>query len=504
MLLNLFEMKFDKRFLVGFIGLLVMGVSPILLAQKPNKPNILYILVDQWRAQSSGYAGNKDVQTPNLDQLASQSMNLTHAVSGMPVCSPHRASFLTGQYPLTHGVFMNDVLLDSNRMTIGKVYKSAGYQTAYWGKWHVDGHGRSSYIPVTRQQGFDDWKALECTHDYNHSAYYEGNSPVKKVWETYDAIAQTQDVCQYLSQQSKKDKPFFLVLSIGSPHDPYQTAPEKYQQMYAGKTFQLRENVPAALAEKVQQDLRGYYAHMSAIDDCIGMLRKTLSEQGLDKNTLIVFTADHGDLLGSHGAWNKQQAYDESIRVPFLIHYPKALGTTGKKSKALLNSPDIMPTLLGFSGIKAPKSVEGKDFSKILMGQQKNSVPHTLISCVQPFGQWTRAKGGKEYRGLMTEQYTYVRDLKGPWLLFDREKDPFQMHNLIGQASTAAIQSKLDRDLLNELKIRKDEFLPGLDYVKKWNYVIDATETVPYVKINYQGLPIQDTSSGYPTQKPKP
>ncbi|MEN9363122.1 MAG: Cerebroside-sulfatase, partial [Bacteroidota bacterium] len=220
-------MIFCKRFLAGLIWLLAMGFSPILLAQKSNKPNILYILVDQWRAQSAGYAGNKDVHTPALDRLASQSMNLTHAVSGMPVCSPHRASFLTGQYPLTHGVFMNDVLLDSNRMTLGKVYKSAGYQTAYWGKWHVDGHGRSSYIPVTRQQGFDDWKALECTHDYNHSAYYEGNSPVKKVWESYDAIAQTQDVCRYLTRQSKSNKPFFLVLSIGSPHDPYQSAPEK-------------------------------------------------------------------------------------------------------------------------------------------------------------------------------------------------------------------------------------------------------------------------------------
>jgi len=479
----------------------LLSFSTYSFAQKNGKPNILYILVDQWRAQAIGYAGDKNVMTPNLDYLASKSINLTHAVSGMPVCSPHRASFLTGQYPLTHGVFMNDVLLDTNRTTIGKVFKENGYQTGYLGKWHVDGHGRSSYIPASRQQGFDYWKALECTHDYNNSAYYEGNSPVKKVWETYDAIAQTQDVCQYLKAQKKEDDPFFLVLSIGSPHDPYQTAPEKYRKMYENKIFTIRDNVPADKVEKVQNDLRGYYAHMTAIDDCVGQLRQTLKEQGLDKNTIIVFTADHGDLMGSHGAWNKQQPYDESIRVPFLIHYPKAFGPQGKKSKALINSPDIMPTLLGLTGIKVPKSVEGKDFSPILLGKKKNDVTHTLISCVQPFGQWIRSKGGKEYRGLMTENYTYVRDLKGPWLLFDRIKDPFQLNNLVGQTPFASIQSKLDRDLLNELKIRKDEFLPGLDYVKKWNYVIDATETVPYVKINYQGLPITDTSSGYPNFK---
>lgn len=488
---------FSKGLFLLFFGVFSFNS----LAQKNAKPNILYILVDQWRAQALGYAGDKNVMTPNLDKLASKSINLTHAVSGMPVCSPHRASFLTGQYPLTHGVFMNDVLLDTNRTTIGKVFKENGYQTGYLGKWHVDGHGRSSYIPASRQQGFDYWKALECTHDYNNSAYYEGNSPVKKVWETYDAIAQTQDVCQYLKSQTKKDDPFFLVLSIGSPHDPYQTAPEKYRKMYENKIFTIRDNVPADKVEKVQNDLRGYYAHMTAIDDCVGQLRFTLKEQGLDENTIIVFTADHGDLMGSHGAWNKQQPYDESIRVPFLIHYPKAFGPTGKKSKALMNSPDIMPTLLGLTGIEVPKSVEGKDFSQILLGKKKNDVTHTLISCVQPFGQWIRSKGGKEYRGLMTENYTYVRDLKGPWLLFDRTKDPFQLNNLVGQPSLAAIQSKLDRDLLNELKIRKDEFLPGLDYVKKWNYVIDANETVPYVKINYQGLPITDTSSGYPTLK---
>lgn len=487
---------------ISICSLCLLAMVPWSVAgQKKSKPNILYILVDQWRAQSTGYAGDENVQTPNLDRLASKSLNLTHAVSGMPVCSPHRASFLTGQYPLTHGVFMNDVLLDSNRTTIGKIFKAHGYQTAYLGKWHVDGHGRSSYIPKTRQQGFDYWKALECTHDYNKSAYYEGDSPQKKMWETYDAIAQTQDVCQYINKQQAGDDPFFLVLSIGSPHDPYQTAPEKYRKIYENKIFKLRDNVPADKVAKVQNDLRGYYAHMTAIDDCVGQLWQTLKDKGLDQNTLIVFTSDHGDLLGSHGAWNKQQPYDESVRVPFLIHYPKALGEKGKKSKVLINSPDIMPTLLGFTGIKIPSSVEGKDFSAILKGKKKNDVSYTLVSCVQPFGQWTRKRGGKEYRGVMTEKYTYVRDLNGPWLLFDREKDPFQMNNLVGKKELYQLESKLDKMLSHELKKRKDAFLPGLQYVKKWNYVIDSTETVPYVKINYQGLPIKDNSSGYPETK---
>jgi arylsulfatase A-like enzyme len=291
------------------------------------------------------------------------------------------------------------------------------------------------------------------------------------------------------------------VLSIGSPHDPYNTAPEKYQKMYDNKIFTIRDNVPKDKIEWAQKGLRGYYAHMTAIDDCIGQLWKELKNQGLDENTIIVFTSDHGDLMGSHGAWNKQQPYDESIRIPFLIHYPKAFGTSGKTSKVLINSPDIMPTLLGLSGIHIPKSVEGKDFSPILLGKKKNDVTYTLISCVQPFGQWTRANGGKEFRGIRTENYTYVRDLKGPWLLFDCVNDPFQLNNLVGNEAFLNLQNRMDRDLMKALKQRKDDFLPGLDYVKKWKYVIDSSETVPFLKINYQGLPISDTSSGYPSVK---
>ncbi len=130
------------------------------------------MLADQWRAEAFGYAGNPDVKTPHLDQLQREGVHLVNAVSGLPVCCPTRASLLTGQRPLTHGVFLNDVPLDPEAVTIGKVLRAAGYDTGYIGKWHVDGHGRSNFIPRERRQGFEYWKVLECTHDYNHSAYY--------------------------------------------------------------------------------------------------------------------------------------------------------------------------------------------------------------------------------------------------------------------------------------------------------------------------------------------
>jgi arylsulfatase A-like enzyme len=456
----------------------------------PRKPNVVYIIVDQWRAQATGYSGDKNVITPNLNRLASQSVNVKNTVSGMPVCTPYRASLITGQYPLTTGVFMNDVMLDTAKTTIAKVYRNNGYNTGFIGKWHIDGHGRKSYIPENRHQGFEYWKVLECSHDYNNSFYYEGNSDKRLKWEGYDAIAQSEDASNYIRDQSKGGKPFLLFVSLAPPHDPYQTAPQKYRELYEKKELVINENVPPQFREKVRQDLKGYYSHMTALDDCIGKIWQAIKDAGIESNTILVFTADHGDLVGAHGSWNKQQPYEESIRVPFLIHYPDALGANGKVSTVLLNTPDIMPTLLGFTGLAVPSSVEGNDLSKVISGKKKDDIEETLIACVQPFGQWNRKTGGKEYRGIVTRQYTYARDLNGAWLLFDNIKDPLQLTNLVGQVAFKQLQQDLDARLQRKLRERKDDFLPGMDYVKKWHYVVDSTGTVPYNKINYEGKAI--------------
>jgi len=259
-------------------GAALSGPTERQVATRP--PNILFVIADQWRAEAFGYAGNPDVKTPNLDRLRRDGVHFVNAVSAMPVCCPARASILTGQGPLTHGVFLNDVPLNPEAVTIGKVLRTAGYDTAYVGKWHVDGHGRSSYIPRERRQGFDYWKVLECTHDYNHSAYY-ADGPEKLYWEGYDAIAQTQDAQQYLRAHAQSQKPFFLVVAWGPPHDPYFTAPEKYRALYDSAKLMLRPNVPEAERANARKTLAGYYAHCTALDECFGELRRTLQETGL-------------------------------------------------------------------------------------------------------------------------------------------------------------------------------------------------------------------------------
>ena len=402
------------------------------------------------------------------------------AVAGCPVCSPYRASLLTGQYPLTHGVFLNDVPLRSRGPSLAEAFAVEGYDTAYIGKWHLGGHGRSSYIPPERRLGFRYWKALECTHDYNHSAYYAGDSDRMLFWDGYDAVAQTRDAQAYL-RDHREGSPFLLVLSWGPPHAPYETAPPEYRGMYDADSVVLRPNVPEAVAQQAREWLAGYYAHCSALDACLGDLLATLRDLAIEKNTVFLFTSDHGDMLGSQGEVEKQRPWDESTRVPFLLRYPGLPGWRARATAALIDAPDIMPTLLGLCGSSIPDGVEGVDCSRHIAGEEDPSDGAAFLLCAQPFGQWSRSRhGGREYRGLRTRRHTYVRDLDGPWLLYDNEDDPYQMRNLAADAAAADVRGTLEEILFRKLEERGDEFRPGLEYVRAWGYRVDETGTVPY------------------------
>ncbi|MHC4085753.1 MAG: sulfatase family protein [Planctomycetota bacterium] len=443
-----------------------------------RKPNLVFILADQWRAQATAYAGDTNARTPNLDKLAAESVNFSNAVSGCPVCCPYRASLLTGRFPLTHGVFLNDVLLNNDAVSIAQAYNKAGYETGYIGKWHLDGRDRVSLIPKERRQGFKFWKAFGCTHNYNNSFYYT-NENVKLKWNGYDAIAQTNEANRYIREHAG-DKPFALFLSWGPPHAPYHTAPEKYRKQFSESDVQLRPNVPKKFEAQARKALAGYYAHIAVLDDCIGEILRTLKQSRIENDTILVFTSDHGDMLYSQGGQKKQQPWDESILVPFLLRYPAAHGGKGKAIEMPINTQDIMPTLLGLSGIEIPGTVEGADFSDVIRGAGKKKNNAALINCPSPFGQWTRDRGGREYRGIRTSQYTYVRDLNGPWLLYDNKKDPYQLNNLCNKPEHSELQKKMEAVLSKKLKQTNDEFLPGPEYIKKWGYVVGKNGTVRY------------------------
>ena len=472
---------------------LIMGSSSLwLLAacqiQKNRKvphklPNVLIILADQWRAQAVGYAGDPNVKTPHIDALAQRSANFEFAVSGNPVCTPFKAALITGQRSLTNGIFMNDVRLDTAALTIAEVLGNQGYHTGLIGKWHLDGQRRLGYIPPgPRRQGFQYWKGINCDHNYNHSAYYFDDDTTLHYWKGYDAIAETRDAKKYITDHAGRQAPFFLMLSWGIPHAPYRAAPDKYKAMYDPTEMQLRPNVPDRIKKRVQRDLAGYYAHISAMDELVGELVETLKTAGILDNTIILVTSDHGDLLGSQGMYKKQRPYEESCRVPMLFYYNGRNAIKAGTYDAMINSEDIMPTLLGLCGLAIPPTVEGVDFSRYVRGTERNP-KDTLakLVCIQPFGNWPRSKGGREFRGIRTPHYTYVRDLNGPWLLFDNQQDPYQLNNLVGKSAYAELQHRLEVALQQNLQETHDAFLPGPAYVERYHYPeLDSTGTVPY------------------------
>jgi arylsulfatase A-like enzyme len=450
-----------------------MTAHDLKMKDTTKPPNLLFVFGDQWRAQAFGYKGDTNVQTPRIDRFAAESLSMANTVSNVPICCPWRASMLSGQYPLTHGIIVNDQMIKSNPVGFGTALKDAGYHTGYIGKWHIDGQGRRAFVPPERRLGFEFWRGFECTHEYNDSNYY-ADTPEMLHWEGYDAIDQTKMACGHLQERAKTDQPFALFISWGPPHDPYDSAPEKYRKMYDPAKIQLRPNVPAAAHRHAQEMLAGYYAHCTALDDCFGTLLDELARLGLDDNTIVVFTSDHGDMLGSHGHKNKQHPYDESVHVPFLLRWPAAPGMKPRTETALFSTPDIMPTLLGLCGAAIPATVEGVDFSPMLRGECRVDAGPAYLALYRPHHQLRYSDFGRDYRGIRTERHTYVRDHKGPWLLFDNHEDPYQFRNLVGYPSAQALLAELDTLLDHVLARRGDDFETGEELCRRYDVALNS------------------------------
>jgi arylsulfatase A-like enzyme len=443
-----------------------------------DRLNLLFVFADQWRAQAFGYTGDTNVSTPNADRFAGECVNFTNAVSGCPVCSPYRASLMTGVYPHRHRMTVNDQCLHElyRGPFLASCLAEAGYRTAYIGKWHLDGHGRNSFVPPERRLGFDFWRGFECTHAYQDSYYYADDDPRPHPWRGYDAEAQTDEACRYL-RDADAGSPFALFLSWGPPHSPFGSAPEQFEKMYDPARVSLAPNVPEEHAARARKDLAGYYAHCSALDACLGRLLQALDESGLAGRTIVVFTSDHGDMLGSQGTTKKQKPWAESIRVPLLLRDPRA--PMRRTDDAPLDAPDLMPTLLGLCGVEVPAACQGRDVSRAILEGSDAPLDEALLALYVPFHEWSYDRGGREFRGLHDRRHTYVRALRdGPWLLYDNREDPLQLRNLAGEPGSARLVEEYDRRLSARLDALGDEFLEGGEYLRRDNVALDANGDV--------------------------
>lgn len=444
-----------------------------------RKPNIVFVLTDQWRAQATGYSGDPNLvgKTPNLDQIANTGINFRNAVSTTPVCTPYRAALLTGQYPTTTGMIFNDLHLPEEANTMAEMFRESGYTTAYIGKWHLDGMIRDQYTPPERRQGFEYWKALEVSHAYNELVYYEGDSPEKKQWPGYGPYAETDDAISYIERHADGDKPFLLVLAVGAPHFPHNSAPEDMQALFKPEDIVLRDNVTNEFEEAARNEAAGYYAHIAAMDEAIGKLHAAIEKAGIADDTIFVFTSDHGEMMGSQGWWPKQKqvAWAESVKVPFLLQYPARFGYEKITIDAPINTPDILPTLLALAGLPIATSIEGEDMTYAISDSNAAKDKAALVMNVSPF-----AGDFDEYRGIYTSRYAYVETLDGPSMLFDMDSDPLQLNNLVDNPDYEELQEKLESALQRELAKIGDEFRPRQYYIDKWNYKLNEYGHIPY------------------------
>lgn len=440
-------------------------------------PNVLFVFADQLRASAVGCYEDEPVHTPRMDRFASEGMIFPVAASCTPLCGPYRASLLTGVQVVNNGAVVNDVRLGDAHETLGERFAQAGYDTAYIGKWHLDGPDRVSPVPPgKRRRGFAYWAAANFEHNYIDSKYYRDEDTERLVWPGYDAQAQADDAIAFLRERTSKQAPFLAVLSWGPPHNPYRMVPERFLQQYDKQAIKPRANA----VEFPVDDLWGYYAQTSFLDEQFGRILDALKEAGLEENTLVVFTSDHGDMHGSHGVYKKGWPWDESLRVPMLARWPGHI-PAGSRAAFPISTVDLMPTLLGLCGLDAPPT-DGVDCS---LGMFDPSCPvqdSVLISNPCP-AHVLDARGDDmvpdykgrrmEYRGVRTLTHTYIETLEGPWLLYDNVRDPCQLLNLVDSPEHSELRKRLRADMRAHLRKVGDHFEPKEAYYRRFGIEVD-------------------------------
>jgi arylsulfatase A-like enzyme len=440
--------------------------APAHAAAPAQRPNILLILPDQMRGSAMGCDGNVDVKTPNIDRMAAEGVLFRRTYANVPVCCPARAILLTGTYPHVNGMIANDLRLRESELTIAKILRDAGYRTGFVGKWHLDGGPREpGFVPPgPRRQGFEFWAAYSCHHQHFMPSYFR-DTPDRIVVPKFEPEASCDFAIEFLRSQPR-DQPFFLTVQMGPPHNPYG-APEDYMKLYDPEKLTLPKNwqpdsevrpavpaippnlrqpgMPAARYVKTggKEEIAAYYAAITAIDDQVGRLLQTLKEIGQDENTIILFTSDHGDMLGSHGMRRKRKPHEESARVPGIMRWPAQI-PKGRAVDTLFSLVDMPPTLLALAGLAVPARMQGADLSPVALGRTTRGPDAVLLQIFVPFNP---DQVHAPWRGIVTDRHTYARYEKEPWVLFDNQVDPWQMTNLAKDPKYAELGAELDAKL---------------------------------------------------------
>lgn len=491
----------------------ILMILAIACNQKPQRPNIIYIMSDDHAANAIGTYGSRLAElnpTPNLDKLAAEGMVFESCFVTNSICTPSRASIITGQYSQTNGVLDLHGELDPSKQYLPEEMKKLGYETAIIGKWHLK----------IEPSAFDYYSVLEGQGKYFNPEFYEKgkgeypNNVVKTEGHSSDII--TGKVIDWLKNRTQKEKPFFLMYHFKAPHDWFQYAPRYedyladvkipepenlYHQPHWGSEatrgrndsliheigtsvsrrhtfsgyvqhYKIADSIPDSIATSMayQKYLKSYLRCVKGVDDNLGRFFQFLKDNGLYENTVIIYSADQGMMLGEHDFVDKRWMYEESMQMPFIIHYPKMI-KAGARNKKIINNTDFAPTIINIAGGTVPGYMQGKSIKPLLQGQTPEDwrtatyyrywMHLTHHDIPAHFGirtkdykliffygrHWDLKQEGDQSRTWLPADKSYmVRPTPVAWELYDLKKDPFEMNNVYG-----------DPNYADAVKVLKDE-----------------------------------------------
>ena len=426
---------------------------------KQKRPNLLVIHTDQQSRWTIGAYGGTTISTPNIDRLAKEGALFTDFFTNSALCTPSRGCLVTGRYPHSHGAWTNDVPLNNNEITFAETLRKSGYITGYAGKWHLDGTPRPGWVHPQRCFGFQDnrwmfnrghWKKIESRGSDNPRVFYAGEAMGDE--ESYTTDWLKDRTIEFL--QENCNSPFCYMVSIPDPHAPFPVR-SPYDTMFSPDEMPIPANfADANIADwakncqdqhynlndperetKLRKQRALYCGMVKLIDDCVGKILNELERLDILDNTIVVFTSDHGDYLGQHGLFGKNMMYEDAYRIPMIIRYPEKI-KAGTVIDSIFSTVDFQPTILGLMEAPLSNREQGHDGSTILAGK---TIP-----------EWKNEAylyRDKDIAGIVTKEYWFARHINGEKVLFDRNRDPWELNNIAEPPSMSDIVEKLTAKL---------------------------------------------------------
>ena len=473
-----------------FLGLALVscapegGVTPsgdeTYAVAREDRPNVVVIVVDDMRFDEMSVAGHTFLETPNIDRLASEGAMFTSAFHAVPLCSPNRASILTGQYPSRHGIIDN---VARNRMshrleTFPRALQADGYETAFLGKWHMGND-------PTPRPGWNEWVAIPGQGRTADPELYE-DGRIHTV-EGYITDVFTDRAVDFI--QRERAAPFFLYIGHKAIHPDavqlddgsvdltvprgYRPAP-RHRGRYEDRTFTRRPNVVSSTADLTgkpalrralemkasdeivsifgdeldpgtsEETIRRRAEMLLAVDDGVGRILDALRAEGILDETVVIFTSDNGFFYGEHGlSLERRMPYEEAIRTPLIVRFP-GVADSGSRIERLVSSVDLAPTVLELTGTAIGAHVQGRSFVPLLMGDERGAREWVFVEFFtyeNPF-PWLV---DMDYRAIRTERYKYIHWMQHPdeAELYDLQEDPYETRNLIDDPALAEVRTQL-------------------------------------------------------------